>query len=183
MRLDGAKSQLLDSIYSASLNSRLWPEVARLIAAHIGSHQSLIITLGPDLMIANEVTSYGVNPEIHKHYEEIIDEDVWLNGMMALPQGATCTGRQFIPTNELVNTRMYHELCKPSDVMYMAGGIAINDGENFLCLACQTSESVGQLGRESLQSIRFLLGHIERSIFIHRHLAEVGPERRNWKRR
>lgn len=166
-------SQLISTIYEAAIDTARWPDIAPHLANYIGSHQSIMIVSGPNGIEPQHVFTHGIDQAIYDEYVELLDEDIWLLGMLALDANSICISDQFIELTDYKKRRFFQEVCVPSDVAYMGGAVIQNDPGGVLLMACQRSAPSGAFLAQDMHKIRTVSGHIARAAFVNRRTSEL----------
>lgn len=171
--MDSSDQDLISMIYQSAVDPSNWPEVAKLLAASFKTHQSILIRSPGDEIAPHDVITFGIDTDCYERYVEILDEDLWLRGMLELMPGSTCRGDQFVPLREYKRKRFFQLLCVPSNAAYMGGAVVKNESGNLLLFACQRCESLGSFGGHEIEHIRAISKHLDRANFIGQRIAAL----------
>lgn len=170
---------LVAEIYDAVLDENRWESVARLLAKEFEAHQALIHLpmLGGELN--DSVISFGIDDAIHARYIELIDHDLWLQGMHSLPNMSACKSEQLLGEKAFRASLFYNELCIPSGVSHMGGATIKNTNSWLSCFATQRDHQRGEFTDQELRYMDGLKIHFERAFHIRATLGRLRDEVRD----
>lgn len=169
-------TKLIEQFYLAAEGEQKWESVAEQLATSFNAHQAIIYRAANITEEGGEVTMVGLDPALQGLYMDIIDEDVWLQGMLDFSTPAVRRSEAIIDTKSLRQTTLYNELCKPADVEHMINGLVSIEVGSFTGLATQRSKRSGPFSQKDEAQIGHLLPHFQRALRLERLLRQSRAE-------
>jgi len=119
--------RLIDGIYAASLDFRVWPAVLEQVADAIGAADAVFCTTNRDgaaWMIAPRT-----DPDAVVRYEQYSQEDEVRHGVIRAGMGSAVADSMVLPRETYLNSRFYNEWSGPLGYRTVLGSLILSDGE------------------------------------------------------
>lgn len=170
----------VSAIYAAVQEPARWPDVIRRIAMGCGSPRALLFT--PLHTVEQGGFGYAFNmPQDRMAYwaDQGMHEDILVDAMVRkgwLVSGMVMTGDQLVPRPQLLHSRFYRALWKPTGILQVCAGI-IFDGQDMLlppvALSIYRGPADPDFGEAELEQVRRLVAHLSRALGLMFHLRDL----------
>lgn len=167
-------------IYAAVQEPARWPEVVRRIAVGFGSPRALLFTPLHSVDQGGFGYAFNMPPDRMEYWAaQGMHEDILMDAMVRkgwLVSGMVMTGDQLVPRSELLQSRFYRELWRPTGILQVCAGIIFDGRDRFLppvALSIYRGPSDPDFGEADLDRVRRLVVHLARALSLMFHLRDL----------
>jgi DNA-binding CsgD family transcriptional regulator len=163
---------LLDDIYAAGEDERIWPTVLAALASQFSAPAGALHAGARDAQDFSFAAVHGVIPAAQVAYEEYFHSINPLNAALSrLPAGAVAPDHHMVAPQVLARTEFYNDYAKSFDLGGSIYLVIARDDRNEACLSIVRSLKSDPFTQEHVSFIQRLGPHIRRAIGLNRHLA------------
>ncbi len=175
-----ALESLLDSIYAAAEDPRLWEEVLAALTDRLSGRNGYLIAHKLDRTGFSFGTTYRVDPESVTEYKDYYHSvNPLIAPLLGTPVGLTVPDHQLIARRDLQNTEFYNDFGRRFD---MGGQITLSlarDKQYEAALGIARSFRSDVFSPEQIAFVQRLAPHIRRAIGLNRKLAALEEDRKD----
>jgi len=140
-------SALVERIYEAALEPRLWPSVPEPIARLHASPQAMLFAVQLPGVEQGFMYPYGVKPGALEAWDSgAARDDIWvLNGVKKglFRAGKVVRGEELVPDDELLASDYYRRFLKPHDSRYLLSGVIFDGSDSAPTSVCSVIRGHG----------------------------------------
>ncbi len=174
-------TELIGSIYDASLDSTQWQSVMNSISNLY--HASVGVLMCHDHFYpAHDIHIHVRNPEdIQQLYQQeyFLDGDLWYQiAKRNWPAQTVTLGEEHISDTQLRKTDFYNDILKPADCGQQLSGSISADSRSTKAIALSRPFNSKRFSQEDKNSMRDLVGHLRRAFSIHEKISSTEKQQK-----
>jgi DNA-binding CsgD family transcriptional regulator len=170
----GAWLDLVNLIYDAAGDARLWPVLLQKLAEPTHSDFGSLSSINRESASLNAGYTFGMDAADARFFNETYsskenpilraarDRGFWTPGIVA-------AGHDICP--ELFETDYYNDYLRPRDLSYSIGGIILQEKANGSLVYLSRGRSAGPYTPKEASLLQTLMPHMNRSVMLHNRIV------------
>lgn len=157
---------LLDHLYDAADDDKLWPSAITRIAEFTGGQGGIMLGLNSSLFEAHFEYNGSLDPVCSRIHRELHVKNPWSSYMIAQPVGKLVTSDEIISVRDLQRTMFYADVLHPQSIAHNAMA-CLGKGTGFIAAfnICRAAQK-GAFSAEELALQRHVLPHVQRAVTL-----------------
>jgi DNA-binding CsgD family transcriptional regulator len=167
--------ELVNLVYDAALDQRLWHGLAEKVAHAFDSTSTVVKTHGVnDRVQLLEVTKNLITaPKDHAWAEHWHQNDVWVQRSIALGMSRVITDGDLLSPAEFEKSGFYQDWNRHLGIYHLVGAVFPVDQHTVGVLGIHRPKQAGVYGNDDRQRVERFLPHLNRALRIRNRLCEV----------
>ena len=169
MIISGEYSQLLASLYAATVSVGEWRLMAPRIARFIGAHSCQIGVWSPTPGMGRRLSwtenyTASLNDAYHSRFHA---EDPWVAWVRKIQPGSLVTGNVVSIAPRFTRSDLYNEYCRPLGIYHVVGaGISRMAGGSHGIIGLHQERRAGAFTAKQLMRLRSLVPHLQQALLL-----------------
>lgn len=172
MASDQRLLSLVEKIYDAALDPRLWPDFLEALRT-VGGGSAAVLTIHDFSACADSVSaSVGVDSVATRQYDEYYGSRNILmnrNPHLLLP-GRVLSDAELCPVDEFLASEYYNDYLRPQNIRYLTGGSILQQDAIAAVITLIRPHSANGFSSTEQRLIQQLMPHLQRAVRMHRRL-------------
>ena len=170
---EAAMLDLIERIYAAAEEPRLWTDFLERLARALGGTVTTMVSEDfragyPSLMAGTRLD--GVLSQAYEEYFSSSDANAG-NGKSGLRSGRIVTGQMVSTVLDPGEKKQYDELLRSLNVEHQLGAVLFREHQGMSFISVLRPRRIGPFGDEETALLRKLVPHLQRALGLHAKLA------------
>jgi DNA-binding CsgD family transcriptional regulator/PAS domain-containing protein len=155
-------SNVVENIYDAATDSKLWPAALEKIVGYIGVSASTL-AFGNTSVVeqdASSLHSYGLSPEFLKHFSQYAGVWALQSGIAMWDVGIVHHLPDLMSREEFENGKFYRAVLEPFKEHDFMGIVTLKEGPHIVALTATTRAELGLIKEDQVSKLKLLAPHI-----------------------
>lgn len=161
---------LIKTIYEASLDDRLWRDVARTLEDQFGGISSAMVFATPEKTFLQHTNVDDAVTDIYNEHQWA--NDLWMQRFDQTPPGGVCTGRSLAPLSE-VDPAYVNDILNASGVTDSLASKLIHADGFMGCFSIYRPEGGEIFSRSDTEAMAKIAPHLSQSIIIRHQFGDL----------
>jgi len=178
--LEETTLNLIELIYDAAIDPKLWNMFLDRFTAAIRGTQSAIMVLDQERPSCNVGVTFGMNPEALRVYgEHFWKIDEWSKrGQVIARSGLVGDGRMLCTEEELLRSEFYNDYLRKFDQRHEIFGVIEQKGPSTAVVTVLRPQRSQVFDNSSIEVVQHLMPHLQRAVQLHRRNIALETEAR-----
>ncbi|HEY7458834.1 MAG TPA: helix-turn-helix transcriptional regulator [Xanthobacteraceae bacterium] len=160
-------SRLIGDIYDAALDPSLWRGALRDIAGFVGGSASSICTTNARSVHVTSHYHWGLQQSfVQNYFDNYVKCDPAAVGQFVFDVEDVYSFVDFLPLEELLETRFYKECLKPEGWIDRIGATLDKSATSFAACVVFRNEQEGPVDENMRRRMRLVVPHIRRAVLV-----------------
>ena len=172
---DPRLDSLIDLVYDAALDARLWSGLAPKIARAFDSTSTVLKThgAGEQVQLVEVTDNLIVAPKDQAWADYWHRNDVWVERTVALGIGRIVTGDDLMSESEFEHSGFYQDWNRHLGIYYVVGAAFPIDQNTIGVLGIHRPKGAGRYGEDDRRRVGRFLPHLNRALRMRKRLQHV----------
>lgn len=165
---------VLDLVYDAALEPRLWPQALSRVAVMSNAVGALVVRDDFAHPERSFLLPGRLAPELYENYvEEYMAGNPWAIAATRIPAGEIVSLTDIVPADALMRTRFYDDILRPQGILHCLVETASRTGTGALSVAVVRSPKAGPGDDEDRAQFARLSHHLARAARLTVRIADA----------
>ncbi len=167
-------SELIDSIYQASLDRSVWSSVLRQVAHNLNAQSALIRLVDHKKQGIGFSASFGYEQSfINIYAEHYIQVDPFQKIFEQVPDGTVFPQQAILPMKDYKNSEFYNDFVKPQEKSHAIGGVFLKTPNTWVQLGIQRNIGQPLFEQQDANELKLILPHLKRVISLNKQIEQI----------
>ena len=164
---------LVNSIYDAALDHKLWPSILESICALINARSACLLIHEPNSMKVEFMTATALDEQLLQDYEDYYYQlEPWHKPLLE-GAGKILTTQEMYPESVLAKSEYYNDWGKAIGIFHGIGGFIDANDDRIVKIGFHRPKGLSRFGKEEKASLLLLAQHINRSLDINQKTTGI----------